>query len=883
MDEFIARIAQAQSELTAEEIADIIWMVTLCARPQSSSVRKKPPTSSLRAKSLASTTAGKLVFNEALKVEEPEAQGQISRSPRGLAKKQAGLYPRRHQLAQALAEHSLASLPSQPQDDRARLSIRVPNARSLREDPLKVARALRPLIRKVPSTREIRLNEQATADLIAESKIWQPVTEPQLEPWLDLALVVDESKSMLIWQQSVKELRRWFRYYGAFRDVHTWGLVERNGHVGIRPDFWTNADNVVLRRPQELIDPTGRRLILVLTDCVSTTWRTDGILEALRVWTEGGPVAIIQMLPQWLWDRTALRHSTATYLYGLEPGSANYQLKRSVIRQSLSEDPALLSTGIAIPVLTPKPDQLESWSKMLTGRGSAVQTVGVVLNPKAWNPTSLESEANVALTAQRRTQEFRLASSPMAWRLARLLAASPVISLPVIRLIQETLLPKSSQEHVAEVLLGGILKPQEQPTFQINPDDIVYEFIDPEVRTLLLDETPVPDTINVLSKYIRRKLDKTLDEFLADLHIDNTSNDLENAELTQKLRPFALVTAEVLKRKGGRYADLAKQLEDEYASPTHIDKFIFKTITVTSDFFRERLQTEEQEGEACSFSELLENRVPNQQETSEACSLERLPLEMILIPRGRFLMGSPVDEPDAEATEHPQHDVALPDIWMSRCLITQKQWQFVAAFPRINRDLPVDPFHFNGENLPVERVSWLEAIEFCDRLSLHTHRTYRLPSEAEWEYACRGQHVKGDQDVSSLPSLPFHYGETITPELANYDSNYIYEGRIKGLKGTWLRSTTVVKNFSPNAFGLYDMHGNVAEWCMDHWHKSYDNSPTDGSPWQDENLSQEAPRVVRGGSWALLPRYCRCAYRKSFRADERSYDIGFRVVLEKTS
>ncbi|MHC5719615.1 MAG: formylglycine-generating enzyme family protein, partial [Nostoc sp.] len=161
---------------------------------------------------------------------------------------------------------------------------------------------------------------------------------------------------------------------------------------------------------------------------------------------------------------------------------------------------------------------------------------------------------------------------------------------------------------------------------------------------------------------------------------------------------------------------------------------------------------------------------------------------------------------------------------------------------------------FKGEQRPVEQVSWYDAVEFCDRLSDHTkrQRQYRLPSEAEWEYACRAG-----------TTTPFHFGETITSELANYDATSTY-GR--GVEGTYRKETTPVGSFNAaNAFGLYDMHGNVWEWCLDDWHNNYERAPTDGSPWFDnknDNLYQkQGNAVLRGGSWLYYPRDCRSASR----------------------
>ena len=180
----------------------------------------------------------------------------------------------------------------------------------------------------------------------------------------------------------------------------------------------------------------------------------------------------------------------------------------------------------------------------------------------------------------------------------------------------------------------------------------------------------------------------------------------------------------------------------------------------------------------------------------------------------------------------------------------------------MKRTLKADPSRFKGDDRPVEQVNWYEAVEFCDRLSRHTGNSYRLPSEAQWEYACRA----GTQS-------PFYFGDTISSELANYRGTTVYNG---GPEGEHRDETTSVDYFNAaNAFGLCDMHGNVWEWCADHWHGNYEGAPTDGSAWITEK--EGTARVRRGGSWLNNPRYCRSATRFNYRPDYRDYDSGFRV------
>jgi formylglycine-generating enzyme required for sulfatase activity len=258
----------------------------------------------------------------------------------------------------------------------------------------------------------------------------------------------------------------------------------------------------------------------------------------------------------------------------------------------------------------------------------------------------------------------------------------------------------------------------------------------------------------------------------------------------------------------------------------------------------------------------------------------KVELEMMLIPAGTFIMGAPETEEGSRNSERPQHQVTVPTFFMGRYPVTQAQWKAVVALPQVNTELNPDPSYFKGDKRPVEQVSWYDAVEFCQRLTSHTKRQYRLPSEAEWEYACRAG-----------TTTPFHFGETITTDLANYDGTDDKDGEWsgsygRGPKGIYREETTVVGSFGvANAFGLCDMHGNVWEWCLDDWHDNYEGAPTDGSPWLDNDnnnkYKKKDPAVLRGGSWSLVPRICRSAFRgRSVRAERGiiNSNCGFRVV-----
>lgn len=260
-------------------------------------------------------------------------------------------------------------------------------------------------------------------------------------------------------------------------------------------------------------------------------------------------------------------------------------------------------------------------------------------------------------------------------------------------------------------------------------------------------------------------------------------------------------------------------------------------------------------------------------------------LEMVELPAGSFVMGSKQDDLEVIATNYvrsvnkdakpalltrllseiPQRTVKVAGFYVSKYEVTQAQWRAVAGLPKVNHELMSDPSAFKGGNRPVEQVSWEDAVEFCERLSRLTGRRYRLPTEAEWEYACRAG-----------TTWPFSIGGTIESDWVNYNGKQPYAF---AAKDAYRQQTIAVGSLGvANAFGLYDMHGNVWEWCLDGWHESYTEAPVDGSAWQADG--EKVARVLRGGAWDSSAGECRSSERKQGTSMLRLNNVGFRVVAE---
>ena len=1289
--ELIARLRGAEIDWDAENVADLMWLSRYVdgePAQQRASVPPPDPSTPLR------------------------RQVDSSPPPAPPPEPTVGLYSNQPQRQT-----------QKPAPAKGGIPFQAPTAPALRKT-LALGRSLRPLMRKVDSYTQQVLDEEATAEQTAERRFCMTVVRPAKERWLEVVLVVEDSAASFLWQETIRDFKQVLERQGAFRSITVWHLQTTQGELKLfsRPPSKVNQQSP--RSPKELIDASGRRLILLLSDCISSVWHTGAIHNfCLKEWAAHGPLAIVQLLPGTLWSRTVLSAGLEVDLGAWMPGVPNQQL---LFREPPIGAEQTDGEGLKLPVITLEPNSLAQWARMVAGWGEG-WAIGIWFD-EGWQTLQLPSENLEALDAEQLVQRFITTASETAKRLAGLMALVPV-NLPIIYLLQETMLPESTPLHLAEIFMSGLIERETdadgRAEANANDKSPTYEFAE-GVREPLLDSVPTPlkeEVLDRVSQYIGQKLNRSIYSFTALLQLEQELGETGGSELLK----FATLAKQVLQRMGGDYAalvnlleqpgppgptsglpgpefpslrtihfmqaqvideeDIVEPEEDRGWSPFQADIFTVSTFlshsaadsalalavaerlgrrgvvawfdanelsemgsleemlkqavqrqstltlflseaslnsawcndelrwaieaqvgtehllpvylgdplelvrshpllrdrflnadgdrvdqlgyagepdpdaiadkiaatayrrsiprdwteinivldqrgsgprrglpelpsniarlqaptltfrpncgprqprdlltgagwrdmantleqslsnalgnvrgehrkvrvlghaqtslvwavgchfdrTTSADLYgydskgtaitnqgqirhtalsggnadratliagsngnprehqpsvalgvgstryvpdvqravpdlplywiesgfiedseqamalvtdivvsAERLRRDydarelvlfwttanhvallaaanltthviprvkfmewdhaqgrytplpmpyDPEDEADSspdlepfeftvatlrpqFGQQQRNRKQSQPVTEWEIHREQrqayrwietlpgdIPLEVVAIPGGTFLMGSSKNESGHNARESPQHKVTVAPFFMGKYLVTQAQWRFVAGLEQLNRELDPDPSRYKGDNRPVEQVSWYKAVEFCDRLSRYTGRDYRLPTEAEWEYACRAD-----------TTTPFHFGETITTELANYRGidrkigDTIYSGNYgTGPKGESREETTPVNHFDvANAFGLVDMHGNVWEWCQDHWHDSYDSAPEDGSAWVSEN--EGASRVIRGGSWYFLPRNCRSAYRKSDNPDDRNYGIGFRVV-----
>ncbi|MEV4316816.1 FxSxx-COOH system tetratricopeptide repeat protein [Actinocrispum sp. NPDC049592] len=422
-------------------------------------------------------------------------------------------------------------------------------------DKLKLGRSLRPLSRKFQSRRRTVPDEDRTAERIADTNLWIPSIRPELERWLDIALVVDSSASMVVWDQTVAEFREMLERAGMFRDVRLWfvdGDSEGDGHALLHSEMGLDRAG---RDPAELVDPSGRRMILVVTDCVGRAWGNGTLAPVLARWGSSGPVAIVQLLPQRLW-LDCVPEFLPVRMHNQNPGAPN---ARWLVRANAEADPFepdLTSAGVPIPVVRLEPRWLGRWAALVAGATPGWVDATAIFTGMMSEVDMLPADPVAPLGAMDRVKRFRARSSPEAYKLAVYLSGAP-LTLPVMRLVQQAMVPESKSSHLAEVFLSDLLHGLSSPSRTRRPheDEIEYDFR-PGVRAELLSQLSRSDALQVLSKvstFVSQRLGSPND-FPALLTMENPPQPLGLS------RPFARVAYDVLRSLGGRYADAARRL-----------------------------------------------------------------------------------------------------------------------------------------------------------------------------------------------------------------------------------------------------------------------------------------------------------------------------------
>ncbi|HVB24716.1 MAG TPA: SAV_2336 N-terminal domain-related protein, partial [Ktedonobacteraceae bacterium] len=442
--------------------------------------------------------------------------------------------------------------------------FRVPAASALPES-LDIARALRPFMRRIPSRTNTLIDERATAHRIAETQkgIWTPILKAAPMRWLEIALVIDCGESMAPWWQTIDELRILLEHHGAFRDVRIWRLAT-NARDQLHLYAGGNANSQQERNPKELIDPTGRRLILVVTDSVSPAWHSGKAQQLLDLWGHRNVVTIVQVFPKRLWTRTALCNADIVQVHAtsLNRGNAGMAVRGDEVwfDEKIGDQETSIIPFLPIPVVTLEPRALSNWANMIVGTKNTWTLGAVFYQNLPSMPSDAPFVANDTSSPRELVQQFRAVASTMACKLLNLLSAAP-ISFPVIRLIQQAMLPQAQQVHVAEIFLSGLLEEVFHNEATNDPDSVEYDFL-PGVREVIRETVPIPDefqVIEVVSTFLGSRYGH-LRDFYA-LATTPSLVKLGGFSITKDSRPFAKIVASVWHHLGGMYESLADQLE----------------------------------------------------------------------------------------------------------------------------------------------------------------------------------------------------------------------------------------------------------------------------------------------------------------------------------
>ncbi|MEL6780447.1 MAG: SAV_2336 N-terminal domain-related protein, partial [Cyanobacteria bacterium J06597_16] len=371
--QLVAALEQKFQDLSVEEMADILWLTLQQWQSEASPLARVES-----------------VGNDPLKVLDDDSPVLDGPSPVPSPSKVTSPEPSRAQDNAAAGVTTQSDKATEARSSSERASpLAVPDSTALRRS-LDILKAIRPLIRSVPSAERMYLDVPATVQAIAETDVWSLQLRPVPEPWLELALVIDTTPSMVIWQRTILKLRRVLAQSGVFRDVRLWSLeTADNGQTVERMSEPNSPQRLCLRsgygvrtvrqapcRPQELLDPNRRRLILVVSDCIDPRWDEQPVRDMLQVWASAGPMGLVQVLPEWLWGRTALSEVTKGQMVAQRPGQPSQSL-RFVRRDRWRRKPTI---GIKVPVMTLEPVVASRWSQMVAGQ-SSVSSPGLVFSP----------------------------------------------------------------------------------------------------------------------------------------------------------------------------------------------------------------------------------------------------------------------------------------------------------------------------------------------------------------------------------------------------------------------------------------------------------------------------------------------------------------------
>ncbi|WFT94418.1 SAV_2336 N-terminal domain-related protein [Bradyrhizobium barranii] len=472
------------------------------------------------------------------------------------------------------------------------VAVRLPEAAAL-PHARSIARALKPLRRRQETTRILLMNETRTADQLAVSDIWFPIFFSGKERWLSATIVIDIGASMAIWRNVIRELRRVLASLGAFRKLEHWWLDTEDPAWTQQSDgpipLFGSERSRIYHRPLDIVHPSGRQLIFVVSDCVGDAWWDGRAARLLGLWGKTSHVVVLQVLPQSMWERTALSEDQKVVLRSSRAACPNSDLK-ALVKSRFGGPVSVQDATLPAPVLELETDAIGEWSKwvaqdaggILPGRALTydrpTEQVGAVENSSNWS--------------QAPGQPFLTVASRTARKLANIMAVAPPFNLPLLRVIRESMLGgEATQVHEAEFLLGGLVKVVAERDHRFDrPDDVLYDFQTDELRKLFRAAVRVPDALDLLriekvSQYLASKLGQQ-SSFRAYLASPASHEGAINMSVPADRGPIARFTKDVLQWLGPPYDRLIGRDEiipDEQAEQVQSAKWILVAGTGLDD------------------------------------------------------------------------------------------------------------------------------------------------------------------------------------------------------------------------------------------------------------------------------------------------------------
>jgi hypothetical protein len=558
------------ADLTWHEVAEAVWLAAAIrptVEPDPPAVTRTPP-------------------NEVSRVPNKESDGQSEDTSKGEVDS-------RPQAADSPTQP--APTPARPATESARPHRDVPlrllsgdligaapaTGWSL-PDRLDIVRALRPLKRDVRSRRvgDVVIDEVATAERAVQDELWWPVTKQRRERWLDFTVALDCSPSMTLWHAKVNAFVELLEQLGAFRTVRVRRLDTNRSSAGVAlsPVLRGGPGNTVPCDPAEVIDPSGRRVVLVITDGLGDAWRCDLVGPILARWGRTLPVSVIHLLPQWMWGRAgpALHRARLSASNDLRPNHA-WHVDLPDAWAEPEPDRALPHGAVPIPVLELGPRWLRWWTDLVTGTHQTRVDATVMLVGDKPHPRVSTFHGPDERSPRQRLAEFRSVASPEAQRLAQLLAALPV-DMTVAKLIKELFVPGSGPDVIVELITAGLLRFASRTTSAVSTVDIrIFDIVESD-REILLEGARRTDTARV----VRTAAQHLGDQNIALALLRDAIVDPQNTSVPTAAEDLALQRV-VLRALSGPYLTRADRIDDQLSAEISFDSSPSETTSNSSD------------------------------------------------------------------------------------------------------------------------------------------------------------------------------------------------------------------------------------------------------------------------------------------------------------